>query len=259
MYRKLTSKGVRVPNGFATTAKAYDYFMEGAGLKKEIKRILKGLNTHNVTDLMKRGSQVRKVILQAKFPEKLEKDIIEAYRQLSSKYRMKNADVAVRSSATAEDLPDASFAGQQETFLNIQGEKQVVAAVHRCIASLFTNRAISYRVDKGFDHFKIALSAGIQKMARSDKAASGVMFSIAAWAFSPLYRSMIPMAPRVGPLWPVIVHIILFVPGICLGSMNVPGDNTPLPKYIERFVPSGLIVQRLWIGIAGLSTYSHRL
>ncbi|MFC1678386.1 phosphoenolpyruvate synthase [Patescibacteria group bacterium] len=178
MYRKLAKNGVRVPNGFATTAYAYDFFMERAGLKKEIRKILKGLNTHNVTDLMKRGALVRKTILAAKFPEEIEKDIIIAYKKLSKQYKVKNVDVAVRSSATAEDLPDASFAGQQETYLNIQGAEHVIYAVHKCIASLFTNRAISYRVDKGFDHFKIALSVGIQKMARSDLASSGVMFSI---------------------------------------------------------------------------------
>lgn len=178
MYRKLTQKGIKVPNGFATTAYAYDYFMGRSGLKKEIRAILKGLNTHNVTDLMKRGAKVRQTILNADFPKSLEKAVEEAYAKLSKEYKSKAVDVAVRSSATAEDLPDASFAGQQETYLNIQGASHVVEAVHKCIASLFTNRAISYRVDKGFDHFKIALSAGIQKMIRSDLAASGVMFSI---------------------------------------------------------------------------------
>ncbi len=178
MYRKLTKDGVRVPNGFATTALAYDYFMEEAGLKKEIKKILKGLNTHNVRDLMKRGAAVRKVILAAKVPEDFKKEIVEAYKKLSKEYKTSNVDVAIRSSATAEDLPDASFAGQQETFLNVRGDKYILEAVKKCIASLFTNRAISYRVDKGFDHFKIALSVGVQKMARSDLAASGIMFSI---------------------------------------------------------------------------------
>jgi len=189
MYQKLASKGIRVPNGFATTAQAYNYFLQKAGLKKEIKQILKGLNTRNVTDLMKRGAKVRQAILQADFPADLEQAIVRAYHQLSSQYKTSSPalrrrgsggglDVAVRSSATAEDLPDASFAGQQETFLNIQGEKQLLQAVKKCIASLFTNRAISYRVDKGFDHFKIALSVGVQKMVRSDLAASGVIFTI---------------------------------------------------------------------------------
>ncbi len=178
MYRKLTSKGINVPNGFATTAEAYNYFMEEAGLKDKIRKILEGLNTHDVTDLMKRGEQVRKTILATKMPKDLEDEIAEAYKILSKEYKVANVDTAIRSSATAEDLPDASFAGQQETFLNIKSEKQVILAVKKCIASLFTNRAISYRVDKGFDHFKIALSAGVQKMVRSDLAASGVMFSI---------------------------------------------------------------------------------
>ncbi len=182
MYCNLAKKNIKVPNGFATTSYAYNFFMEKAGLKKEIKKILKGLNTHDVVDLMKRGALVRKTILNAAFPEEFKKAITEAYKKLSSEYKLKNkndsVDVAVRSSATAEDLPDASFAGQQETFLNIKGADEIIKAVHRCIASLFTNRAISYRVDKGFDHFKIALSAGVQKMVRSDLASSGVMFSI---------------------------------------------------------------------------------
>ncbi len=178
MYGKLKKQGVRVPNGFATTAAAYDYFLKETGIKKKIQTILSGLNTADVKDLMKRGAAVRRVILQAKFPADLEEAIIKAYQKLAKNYNKKLVDVAVRSSATAEDLPDASFAGQQETFLNIRGEKEVLIAVKKCVASLFTNRAISYRVDKGFDHFKIALSAGIQKMVRSDLAASGVMFTI---------------------------------------------------------------------------------
>jgi len=178
MYRKLTNKGIKVPNGFATTSAAYNYFVNGSGLKKKIREILKGLNTHDVRDLMKRGEKVRKTIMAGKFPKDLEKEILEAYIKLSAGYGVKATDVAVRSSATAEDLPDASFAGQQDTYLNIKGGEHVIDAVRRCVASLFTNRAISYRVDKGFDHFDIALSAGIQKMVRSDKGSSGVMFTI---------------------------------------------------------------------------------
>ena len=178
MYRKLTGKGIRVPNGFATTAYAYDYFMEEAGLKNKIREILKGLNTHNVRDLMVRGEKVRKAIIATEFPEDFKQEIVEAYRKLSKEYNSNKIDVAVRSSATAEDLPDASFAGQQETYLNIRGEEYLMLAVKKCVASLFTNRAISYRVDKGFDHFKIALSVGVQKMIRSDVGSSGVMFSI---------------------------------------------------------------------------------
>jgi len=178
MYRKLTSRGVRVPNGFATTAYAYDYFMKEAGLKDKIREILKGLDTHNVRDLMIRGEKVRKVIIATEFPEDFKKEIVEAYRKLSKEYESSKTDVAVRSSATAEDLPDASFAGQQETYLNIRGEEYLMLAVKKCVASLFTNRAISYRVDKKFDHFSIALSVGVQKMIRSDVGSSGVMFSI---------------------------------------------------------------------------------
>jgi pyruvate,water dikinase len=186
MYAKLSQQGVRVPNGFATTADAYNCFLKEAGIRDEIKKILTGLNTHDVKDLAVRGQKVRQTILRAAFPKDLETEIAAAYHKLSKEYSPSllrsgqggGVDVAVRSSATAEDLPDASFAGQQETFLNITGEQDLLIAVKKCIASLFTNRAISYRVDKGFDHFKIALSVGIQKMVRSDMAASGVMFSI---------------------------------------------------------------------------------
>lgn len=178
MYRKLSSQGILVPNGFATTAYAFQYFLEEAGLKQEIKNILADLNTHSVKNLMTRGHKVRQVILQAKLPTDFEEAIIKAYRQLSKESKMNNTDVAVRSSATAEDLPDASFAGQQETFLNIKGEKELLLAVKKCIASLFTNRAISYRADKGFDHFSVYLSVGVQKMVRADLGSSGVMFTI---------------------------------------------------------------------------------
>ncbi|MFA5317930.1 MAG: phosphoenolpyruvate synthase [Patescibacteria group bacterium] len=178
MYSKLVKKGINVPNGFATTSNAYFYFLEHAGIKDEIKKILKGLNTHDVKNLMEKGRAVRQTILKAKFPKELEGEIVAAYHKLSKSYGTKNVDVAVRSSATAEDLPDASFAGQQETFLNITGEEDLLIAVKKCVASLFTNRAISYREDKGFGHFKIALSVGVQKMVRSDMASSGVMFTI---------------------------------------------------------------------------------
>jgi len=178
MYGHLVKKGIRIPNGFATTAHAYRYFLESTGLKKEIKDALHGLDTKNIKDLIKRGATIRRLIESAEFPKDFSRAIVEAYRKLSLSYKVKNLDVAVRSSATAEDLPDASFAGQQETFLNITGEKDLLVAVKKCIASLFTNRAISYRVDKGFDHFKIALSVGVQKMIRSDLGSSGVMFTI---------------------------------------------------------------------------------
>ncbi len=178
MVRTLGAKKIRVPNGFATTAEAYRYFFKETGLMIEIRKILKGLDTHNVLDLGRRGQKIRTLINQAEFPSKFEQDIITAYDKLSKMYKTKNVHVAVRSSATAEDLPDASFAGQQDTYLNISGHEALLKAVKSCIASLFTNRAISYRQDKGFDHFKIALSVGVQKMVRSDVGSSGVMFSI---------------------------------------------------------------------------------
>ncbi len=180
MYVNLTSKGIKVPNGFALTAYAYRYFLDKAGIKDHIKQILSDLNTHDMQNLAERGQKVRDTILRAEFPQELKTAILSAYRDLCGAYSKdrSDTDVAVRSSATAEDLPDASFAGQQETYLNVRGDFQILEAVKKCIASLFTNRAISYRVDKGFDHFSIALSVGVQKMVRSDKACSGVMFSI---------------------------------------------------------------------------------
>ncbi len=177
MYQNLTQKGVKIPNGFTVTATAYCYFIEKAGIKDKIKDILKDLNTRDIQNLQERGEKIRILIRNAEFPPELTKVIVEAYVNLCKQYGP-NTDVAVRSSATAEDLPDASFAGQQETYLNIRGENDLITACKKCFASLFTNRAISYRVDKKFDHFSIALSIGVQKMIRSDKACSGVMFSI---------------------------------------------------------------------------------
>jgi pyruvate,water dikinase len=180
MYRNLTSRGVRIPNGFAITAHAYFQIIEKAGIRDEIRRILEGLDTRNVQDLHDRGHRVRELIRNAEIPADMKQEIFSAYRDLCGAYspERKDVDVAVRSSATAEDLPDASFAGQQETYLNISGELQLLDACKKCFASLFTDRAISYRQDKNFDHFKVGLSIGIQKMVRSDKACSGIMFSL---------------------------------------------------------------------------------
>ncbi|MFN3504748.1 MAG: phosphoenolpyruvate synthase [Caldimicrobium sp.] len=177
MYSKLTSKGINVPYGFAVTAEAYRYFIKENHLDEEIKKTLKGLDTHNIEDLQKRGKKIRNLIYHAKMPERLAEEIARSYERLAQKYG-KDPDVAVRSSATAEDLPDASFAGQQETYLNIRGTKQIIDYVQKCFASLFTDRAISYREDKGFDHFSVYLSVAVQKMVRSDKASSGVMFTL---------------------------------------------------------------------------------
>jgi pyruvate, water dikinase len=177
MYSKLTKKGINIPNGFAITAYAYHYFLDRAGLRDKIRHEISMLNIHDVKNLAIVGQNVRELIIKSEFPEELNVAIRDAYKHICIQYGSKT-DVAVRSSATAEDLPDASFAGQQETFLNIKGEHALLDAVKKCVASLFTNRAISYREDKGFDHFSIGLSVGVQKMVRSDKASSGVMFSL---------------------------------------------------------------------------------
>ncbi len=178
MYQNLRKKGVKIPYGFAVTAYAYRYVLEKSGLKSEIKNILKDLDTHNIDSLAEKGSKIRHLIRHAEIPKELEKDIFAAYDKLCKIEKIKNIDVAVRSSATAEDLPDASFAGQQESYLNITGKEDLLESVRKCFASLFTNRAISYREDKHFDHFSIALSVVVQRMVRSDLASSGVMFSI---------------------------------------------------------------------------------
>jgi len=177
MIRSLGEKGVNVPGGFAVTAYAYKYTIEKAGIDKKIREILSDLDTHDVHNLAERGQKIRDLIKSTPLPPELEEDIRKHYREMEKRYG-ENVDVAVRSSATAEDLPDASFAGQQETYLNVKGEEELLEKVRDCFASLFTNRAISYRVDKGFDHFSVYLSVGVQKMVRSDLASSGVMFSI---------------------------------------------------------------------------------
>ncbi len=177
MYRKLTSKGVRVPDGFAITADAYRYFLTKTNLKSKIKEILQDLDVNNIENLLLRGKKIRNLILATPLPKDLEKEIIDAYHHLSSKYNSQNIDVAVRSSATSEDLATASFAGQMESYLNVRGDRELISAVRKCIASLFTDRAISYRENQGFDHLKVALSVCVQKMVRSDKACSGIMFS----------------------------------------------------------------------------------
>lgn len=178
MYTGLKNKNISVPNGFAITAKAYWDFFQTHGLEQTIKKELKGLNVLDIRSLTQAGKRVRSLIINAKFPESLQDEIVEAYEALQKKEGVNSLSVAVRSSATAEDLPDASFAGQQETYLNVQGKKELLLAVKKCIASLFTDRAISYRHNKGFDHMAVALSVTVQTMVRSDLGASGVMFTI---------------------------------------------------------------------------------
>ncbi len=198
MIQQLQPKGVNVPGGFATTAYAYRYFIESAGLEKKLRSLFADLDIDDVNNLQERGRQARSLIFNTPFPQDLQEAIADAYHELCERYgynremcdrfepeyreqcyrENQNIDVAVRSSATAEDLPEASFAGQQETYLNVHSTKAVLEATHKCFASLFTNRAIAYREHNGFDHFQVALSVGVQKMVRSDLATSGVMFSI---------------------------------------------------------------------------------
>ena len=178
MFANLTKLGINVPNGFAITARAYNEFLDKAGIRAGMEKILKDLDTGNMRALQKAGKKVRKLILKSKLPKDLEYEIAGAYQELGKQFSVAEPDVAVRSSATAEDLPDSSFAGQQETYLNIVGVKDLLYAVKECIASLFTDRAISYRQDRGFAHTTVALSVGVQKMVRADKGVSGVAFSI---------------------------------------------------------------------------------
>ncbi|MHA1180726.1 MAG: phosphoenolpyruvate synthase, partial [Alphaproteobacteria bacterium] len=177
MVRALDSQGVKVPPGFATTADAYWGFVEANGLKATMASALADLKTGK-EPLSEVGHTIRRAFLRGDWPAETANAITSAYRELCRRVGRQNTDVAVRSSATAEDLPDASFAGQQETFLNIRGEAALLDACRRCYASLFTDRAISYRNAKGFDHLKVALSVGVQKMVRSDLGSAGVMFSI---------------------------------------------------------------------------------
>jgi len=177
MLQTLASEGVKVPPGFATTADAYWRFVEANGLTSVIRAALDDMETGKET-LQQTGERIRRAFRRGDWPESLARDIGAAYRDLCGKVGRADADVAVRSSATAEDLPGASFAGQQETFLNVTGETKLLDACRRCYASLFTDRAISYRIAQGFDHMKVALSVGVQLMVRSDLGGAGVMFSI---------------------------------------------------------------------------------
>ncbi len=178
MISQLTEKGVRVPTGFATTAEAYRTFLAHNGLSERISQALAALDVDDVTELARVGKEIRQWILDTPFPAELDADIETAWNKMVADAGSDQISVAVRSSATAEDLPDASFAGQQETFLNINGLENVKEAMRHVFASLYNDRAISYRVHKGFAHDIVALSAGVQRMVRSDSGAAGVMFSI---------------------------------------------------------------------------------
>jgi len=177
MYRELSGEGVLVPNGFAITADAYRYMLEARGAIDNLRDALSGLDEDDVEDLARRGKRAREIVYGAGLPDDLVAEIIDGYRRLQEQYG-EEVSLAVRSSATAEDLPTASFAGQHETYLNVKGEESLLDACRRCFASLWLDRAIHYRVDQGFDHFAVALSIGVMKMVRSDLAGSGVFFSL---------------------------------------------------------------------------------
>ncbi len=178
MLSGLNSSGIKVPEGYAVTVAGYWGFIHGARLKDKINECLSNIDHDNLESLEKYGAQIRKMILEAEFPLDLKKEILAGLKELQLRYLDDNTDLAVRSSATAEDLPNASFAGQQETFLNVRGEKELLASIKKCFASLYTNRAISYRFSNGFHGKEVALSVTIQKMVRSDVGVAGVAFSM---------------------------------------------------------------------------------
>src|SRR5262245_34343676 len=178
LFRELTTQGVRAVDGFSTTSHAYELLINGNGLKKKLQTLLKKLDVNDLDQLAEVGSEARRLILETPFPREIEDAILEANQRLGERIGKKTFEVAVRSSATAEDLPDASFAGQQDTILNVKGNAKLIEACHQCYASLWTDRAISYRTTKGFNHFDVALSIGVQPMVRSDSACSGVMFTL---------------------------------------------------------------------------------
>ena len=214
MYSELSPKGINILNGFALTSRAYWYYLNYNKIARKLKETFKGFDPKSIKSLQKTGAAARHLILKGKFPSDLEKEIIENYQNLSQKYNQQNIAVAVRSSATAEDLPSASFAGQHETYLNVQGPENLLKAVKKCLASLFTDRAIAYREKKGFNHFKIALSVGIGKMIRSDLASSGVMFTLDT-------ETGFPDLVLINSIWGI-------------GEMIVKGKITPDEFYVFK-------------------------
>lgn len=206
MIKNLAPKGIIIPRGFVVTAEAYHYFLKESGLADFIRKTLADLDTKNLKNLSKRGAVIRAAIKKKNLPKDLVDEIGVAFQEMTKEYG-EGVDLAVRSSATAEDLPGASFAGEHETFLNVRGINEVLDAVRASMASLFTDRAISYRVDKGFDHFKVGLSVGVQKMVRSDLGASGVIFTLDT-------ESGFPDVVLINGVWG-------------LGEMIVQGEVTP--------------------------------
>jgi pyruvate,water dikinase len=175
MFTQLSDKGIKVPDGFATTASGFSYFLEYNNLKKPLTELMQQLDRQNYSNLNEIGLKARQLMLTAEMPVDLKEAIIKAYNDLCGRNYF---EVAVRSSATAEDLPQASFAGQHESYLNIKGTEELITAVQKCFASLYTNRAIKYREDNGFKHEQVLLSVGVQKMVRSDLACAGVGFTL---------------------------------------------------------------------------------
>ncbi len=230
MIRALKKQAVRVPDGFATTADAFRFFVRDnkidEKIRTEIERLKKGTKSLRAV-----GKALRTLFLKSEFPKQVEEQIREAYRDLCQRYKKRVVDVAVRSSATAEDLPEASFAGQQETYLNVSGEDAVVSACRKCYASLFTDRAINYREERNFNHLKIALSAGVQKMVRADKAGAGVMFSIDT-------ESGFPNVVRISAAWG-------------LGEAIVQGAVNPDEYMIFKPLLGGKNVQPILEKVAG--------
>ncbi len=216
MITELTPKGVNVPGGFAVTSTGYWKFIEENEFMNELEKIFEDLDTDNISQLQKIGKKARDLIMSGTFSEELKNDIIASYRDMCEKYEMDNVDVAIRSSAVCEDAPDASFAGQFETFLNVSGEKEVLEKVKECFASAYNDRVISYREEKNVPHLKFAVSAGVQKMVRSDKASSGVMFTLDT-------ESGFRNAVLINSIWG-------------LGEMIVQGGITPDEFYV--FKPS---------------------
>lgn len=178
LFRELTTQGVRAVDGYSTTSYAYEALLETDGLRTKLKKLLKGLNVNDLDELARVGGEARRLMMETPFPAAVETAILDSYEKLGKRIGKRSPEVAVRSSATAEDLPDASFAGQQDTILNVRGDARLIEACRECFASLWTDRAISYRTAKGFDHFDVALSVGVQPMVRSDIACSGVMFTL---------------------------------------------------------------------------------
>src|SRR5438034_1635997 len=175
MFSQLSSKGLRIPDGFATTAFAFQNFLEENKLHDPLQRLIDELDKQNFSNLKEVGAKAREILLTAKIPQQLQQAVLQGYKELIAN---QNIAVAVRSSATAEDLPQASFAGQHETYLNVKGNTSLIEAVQRCFASLYTDRAIKYREDNHFEHLKVALSVGVQKMVRADKGCAGVAFTL---------------------------------------------------------------------------------